>query len=135
LKTLEFDKIIQQVSAQCTSIAGRAHIEQLVPSTSLEEVSRLLEETDEGLALLRIRGNVPMGGIHDIRSHAKRAQIGGMLSAMELVEIADTIRASRILRQFLEAVTSEDEISIPHLIARKEAMPILTAIEHEVNAA
>ncbi|WP_303969375.1 endonuclease MutS2 [Sporosarcina ureae] len=135
LKTLEFDKIIQQVSAQCTSIAGRAHIEQLVPSTSLEEVSRLLEETDEGLALLRIRGNVPMGGIHDIRSHAKRAQIGGMLSAMELVEIADTIRASRILRQFLEAVTAEDEISIPHLIARKEAMPILTAIEHEVNAA
>lgn len=135
LKTLEFDKIIQQVSAQCTSIAGRAHIEQLVPSTSLEEVSRLLEETDEGLALLRIRGNVPMGGIHDIRSHAKRAQIGGMLSAMELVEIADTIRASRILRQFLEAVTAEDEISIPHLIARKEAMPILTANEHEVNAA
>ncbi|ARK20526.1 endonuclease MutS2 [Sporosarcina ureae] len=135
LKTLEFDKIIQQVSAQCTSIAGRAHIEQLIPSTSLEEVSRLLEETDEGLALLRIRGNVPMGGIHDIRSHAKRAQIGGMLSAMELVEIADTISASRILRQFLEAVTAEDEISIPHLIARKEAMPILTAIEHEVNAA
>ncbi|PID07230.1 MULTISPECIES: endonuclease MutS2 [unclassified Sporosarcina] len=135
LKTLEFDKIIQQVAAQCTSIAGRAHIEQLVPSTNLEDVNRLLEETDEGLALLRIRGNVPMGGIHDIRSHAKRAQIGGMLSAMELVEIADTIRASRILRQFLEAVMAEGEISIPHLIARKEAMPILTAIEHEVNAA
>ncbi|PIC58525.1 endonuclease MutS2 [Sporosarcina sp. P12(2017)] len=135
LKTLEFDKIIQQVSAQCTSIAGRAHIEQLVPSKSLEDVNRLLEETDEGLALLRIRGNVPMGGIHDIRSHAKRAQIGGMLSAMELVEIADTIRASRILRQFLEAVTAEGEITIPHLMARKEAMPILTAIEHEVNAA
>ena len=135
LKTLEFDKIIQQVSAQCTSIAGRAHVEQLVPSTNLQDVNRLLEETDEGLSLLRIRGNVPMGGIHDIRPHAKRAQIGGMLSAMELVEIADTIRASRILRQFLEGVTAEGEITIPHLIARKEAMPILTAIEHEINDA
>ncbi|ARK23690.1 endonuclease MutS2 [Sporosarcina sp. P37] len=135
LKTLEFDKIIQQVSAQCTSKAGRTHVEQLVPSKSLEDVSRLLEETDEGLALLRIRGNVPMGGIHDIRPHAKRAQIGGMLSAMELVEIADTIRASRILRQFLEGVKEEGEISIPHLLARKDAMPILTAIEHEINAA
>lgn len=47
---------------------------------------------------------------------------------MELVEIADTIRASRILRQFLEAVTAEGEIHIPHLIARKEAMPILTVL-------
>ncbi|WP_301107609.1 endonuclease MutS2 [Sporosarcina sp.] len=135
LKTLEFDKIIEQVAAQCTSSAGRSHVEQLVPSHQLEDVQRLLEETDEGLALLRIRGNVPMGGIHDIRPHAKRAQIGGMLSAMELVEIADTIRASRILRQFLEAVTAEGEISIPHLIGRKEALPILTGLEHEINAA
>ncbi|MBY0222438.1 endonuclease MutS2 [Mammaliicoccus sciuri] len=135
LKTLEFNKIIQQVATHCTSVAGRAHVEQLTPSRELEDVRRLLEETDEGLALLRIRGNVPMGGIHDIRPHAKRAQIGGMLSAMELVEIADTIRASRILRQFLEAVTAEGEINIPHLIARKEAMPILTGVEHEINAA
>ena len=29
---------------------------------------------------LRVRGNVPMGGITDIRPHAKRAQMGGMLS-------------------------------------------------------
>ena len=41
-----------------------------------------------------------MGGIIDIRPHAKRAQIGGMLSPTELMEIASTIRASRILRQF-----------------------------------
>lgn len=135
LKTLEFDKIIAQVASHCTSSAGRTNVEQLVPSRTLAEVTRLLEETDEGLALLRIRVNVPMGGIHDIRPHAKRAQIGGMLSAMELVEIADTIRASRILRQFLEGVTAEGELSIPHLIARKEAMPVLTGLEHEIHAA
>lgn len=135
LHTLEFDKIIEQTAAHCTSSAGRAHIEKLVPSTALADVKVLLEETDEGLALLRIRGNVPMGGIHDVRPHAKRAQIGGMLSAMELVEIADTIRASRILRQFLEAVDAEKEISIPHLLARKEQFPVLTGLEHEINAA
>lgn len=61
LKTLEFNKIIQQVATHCTSVAGRAHVEQLTPSRELEDVQRLLEETDEGLALLRIRGNVPMG--------------------------------------------------------------------------
>ncbi|AXH99389.1 endonuclease MutS2 [Sporosarcina sp. PTS2304] len=134
LKTLEFDKIIVQVAAHCTSSAGRTHVEQLVPSRNLEDVQILLEETDEGLAILRLRGNVPMGGIHDIRPHAKRAQIGGMLSAMELVEIADTIRASRVLRQFLEGVEAEEDISIPHLLARKDAMPVLTGLEHEIHA-
>ena len=93
----------------------------------------LLEETDEGLSILRVRGNVPMGGITDIRPHAKRAQMDGMLSAYELMEIANTIRASRILRQFIESVETDEDIAIPHFIAKKESMPILTELEHEIN--
>ena len=135
LKTLEFDKIRDIVSTYCTSIAGRAYIEKLVPVSDFQEVVRLLEETDEGLAILRVRGNVPMGGISDIRPHAKRAQIGGVLSAYELMETANTIRASRILRQFIEAVDEDEDIEIPHFLAKKDAMPILTALEHEINAA
>ena len=88
---------------------------------------------DEGLSILRVKGNVPMGGIFDIRPHAKRAQIGGMLSPMELMEIASTIRASRILRNFIEDIEAEEDIQIPHFIERKEQMPVLTALQHEIN--
>jgi DNA mismatch repair protein MutS2 len=135
LKTLEFDKIRDIVATYCTSSAGRAYMEKLVPDSDFQEVVRLLEETDEGLAILRVRGNVPMGGISDIRPHAKRAQIGGVLSAYELMEIANTIRASRILRQFIEAVDEDEDIEIPHFLAKKETLPILTGLEHEINAA
>ncbi len=110
-------------------------MEKLVPVSNFQEVVRLLEETDEGLAILRVRGNVPMGGISDVRPHAKRAQIGGVLSAYELMETANTIRASRILRQFIESVDDDEDIEIPHFIAKKEALPILTGLEHEINAA
>ena len=134
LKTLEFDKIRDIVATHCTSSAGRSQIEKLVPLTDFNEVVTLLEETDEGLSILRVRGNVPMGGITDIRSHAKRAQMGGMLSAYELMETANTIRASRILRQFIEAIVTDEEISIPHFIAKKNAIPVLTGLEHEINA-
>jgi DNA mismatch repair protein MutS2 len=134
LKTLEFDKIREQVAIFCTSSLGRSHLDQLEPSIELEQVIRLLDEMDEGLSLLRIRGNVPMGGIFDVRGHAKRAQIGGMLSPIELMEIASTIRSSRILRQFFEAVEESKEIAIPYFIERKEALPILTALEHEIVA-
>lgn len=110
-------------------------MEKLVPVSDFQEVVRLLEETDEGLSILRVRGNVPMGGISDIRPHAKRAQIGGVLSAYELMETANTIRASRILRQFIESVDEDEDIEIPHFLTKKEALPILTGLEHEINAA
>lgn len=134
LKTLEFDKVREHVANFCTSSLGRAQLDLLEPSIVLEDVKRLLDEMDEGLDLLRVRGNVPMGGIFDVRGHAKRAQIGGMLSPTELMEIASTIRASRILRQFLEAVEESEDIKIPYFIERKQALPILTALEHEIIA-
>lgn len=135
LRTLEFDKVLQQVAQQCTFPAGRSEMEKLIPNTDFETVERLLEETDEGLAILRVRGNVPMGGITDIRPHARRAQIGGVLSAQELMETASTIRASRIFRQFIEALVQDEEIEIPNFIAIKEGLPIVTGLEHEINAA
>lgn len=134
LKTLEFDKVREQVAQFCTSSLGRSHMDLLEPSTDGQKVRELLDEMDEGLSVLRIRGNVPMGGIFDVRGHAKRAQIGGMLSPNELMEIASTIRASRILRQFFESIIDAKEIDIPHFIKRKEALPVLTALEHEIVA-
>ncbi|MEK5069396.1 endonuclease MutS2 [Sporosarcina sp. FSL K6-1508] len=134
LKTLEFDKIRDMVAVHCTSFAGRSYMEKLVPVSDFDEVVKLLEETDEGLSILRVRGNVPMGGISDIRPHAKRAQMGGMLSAYELMETANTIRASRNLRQFIEAIIADEDIEIPHFITKKDAIPILTGLEHEINA-
>lgn len=133
LKTLEYDKVRQQVATYCTSSIGKSAIDELVPQTDYEKVVQLLEEMDEGLSILRVKGNVPMGGIFDVRPAARRAQIGGMLSAMELMEVSSTIRASRILRNFIEDIESEELIEIPHFIAKKEAMPVLTGLQHEIN--
>ncbi|WP_277586667.1 endonuclease MutS2 [Psychrobacillus antarcticus] len=133
LRTLEYYKIREEVSNYCTSSIGKSHIDSLIPSVDFSEVTKLLEEMDEGMAILRLRGNVPMGGMTDIRPHAKRAQIGGMLSPTELMEIASTIRASKILRQFLENVSESEDVNIPHFLRIKEDIPILTALEHEIN--
>lgn len=133
LKTLEYDKVRQQVATYCTSSIGKSAIDELVPQTDYEKVVQLLEEMDEGLSILRVKGNVPMGGIFDVRPAARRAQIGGMLSAMELMEVSSTIRASRILRNFIEDIESEEVIEIPHFIAKKDSMPVLTGLQHEIN--
>ncbi|MGE7984858.1 endonuclease MutS2 [Lysinibacillus fusiformis] len=133
LKTLEYDKVRQQVATYCTSSIGKSAIEELVPQTDYDKVVQLLEEMDEGLSILRVKGNVPMGGIFDVRPSARRAQIGGMLAAIELMEISSTIRASRILRNFIEDLEADEVIEIPHFIAKKETMPVLTGLQHEIN--
>lgn len=108
LKTLEFDKIKEHLLAFTSSGIGREKAQQLKPSSDLEEVIKWQEETDEAAKVIRIKGNVPLGGIFDIRPHAKRAQIGGMLSPQELMEIASTIRAGRILTRFFEEMKEEE---------------------------
>lgn len=135
LKTLEYDKVIEQVATFCATTIGREAIQSLRPSTELTAVQEMLNEADEALAVLRVRGHAPLGGIFDIKPHAKRAQIGGMLSAQELMEIASTIRASRMMRQFIELLNDEQEITIPLLVAKKDELPIVTQLEHEINRA
>lgn len=133
LRTLEYYKIRDEVARYCTSSLGKSHVDSLVPSTDINEVQILLDQMDEAANVLRVKNNVPMGGIFDIRLHAKRAQIGGSLSPMELMEVSSTIRASRILRQFFEGIEEEGGIDIPHFLEKKESMPILTALEHAIN--
>lgn len=134
LKTLEYEKIIEQVANYCTNSIGKSTIEQLKPETTLEEVNRLLDEMDEGLAILRLRSNVPLGGIFDIRPSARRAQIGGVLSPSELMEISSTIRASRIFREFIEEIMIDEDLEIPYFEDKKEQLPILTGLQHEINS-
>lgn len=134
LKTLEYPKIIEQLKTYTTSSVGKSIIAELNPSTSVEQVKTWTEETDEALSVLRVKGNVPLGGLFDVRPHAKRAQIGGILSATELMEIASTIRASKIMRRFMEDVKSSEDFSVNHLQGYTDSMPVLTELEHEINA-
>ena len=106
----------------------------MAPSTDFDEVVRWQEETDEGATVFRRKGHVPLGGIFDIRPHAKRAQIGGMLSPMELMEIASTIRAGRVLYRFFEEI-AEQEIETHYLTEYIESLHPLIDLQQEITYA
>ncbi|MFJ7974676.1 endonuclease MutS2 [Peribacillus sp. JNUCC 23] len=132
LKTLEFDKIKEQLLKYASSAIGKEKAAELAPSTDLTEVTNWQEETDEAANVLRRKGNVPLGGIFDIRPHAKRAQIGGMLSPHELMEIASTIRAGRILGRFFEELL-ENEFSVPNLNGYMETLLPLPELQQQIS--
>ncbi|ABO67965.1 endonuclease MutS2 [Geobacillus thermodenitrificans] len=107
LRILEFDKVKEQLAEHASSALGLEKIAALVPSSDLDEVAVWLEETDEAAAVLRLRGYVPLDGVVDIRSHLKRAAIGGVLSPIELLEVAATAAASRQMKQLIMSLHDE----------------------------
>ncbi|CAM3946700.1 endonuclease MutS2 [Mesobacillus thioparans] len=133
LKTLEFDKIRAQLIEHTSSSLGREKAVALLPSVDFAEVSRLQEETDEAAKVLRLKGNVPLGGIHDIRPHVKRAQIGGMLSPHELVQVASTVHASRQMKRFVEDL--QDVTEVPILLSYTEGIIVLANLEESIRNA
>ena len=134
LKTLEFTKIIAQLQKHASSSLGKSLIEELTPKTDLDEVKHSQFETDQAATVYRLKGNVPLGGIFDIRSHIKRARIGGVLSPTELMETSSTLRAGRNLRRFLEDM-QENEIELPILYDYKDNLVNMSDLEKDINIA
>ncbi|WP_066365938.1 endonuclease MutS2 [Neobacillus fumarioli] len=134
LKVLEFTKVREQLLVHVASTLGQEKINNLVPSRDFAEVVRLQEETDEAATVIRIKGHVPLSGIHDIRPHIKRSVIGGVLSPHELVQIASIIHASRQMKRFIEEI-AEERTEIPILLEQVAQIVPLTNLEQDIKQA
>src|SRR5690625_2740930 len=116
LRVLEYEKIKQQLQIHVSSLLGEKKVNSLVPSVRLDEVKKWQRETAEGLTVLRLKGHVPLGGIEDVTAHVKRAQIGGSLTASELISVAKTVFSGRRLKNFIIDLLAEDEeLELPYL--------------------
>ncbi len=100
LRVLEFPKIQQRLAELTVTAAGRELAEALQPAVDLDSVSRALQETSEGVALLS-RGEVPLRGTSDIRDLVRRARIGSALDPAGLLLLRDTLATIRQCRSFV----------------------------------
>ncbi|WP_096436002.1 endonuclease MutS2 [Alteribacter populi] len=131
-RILEYDKMKKQLIHHASSSLGKRKIDSLMPSTDLDEVKHAQEATYEGTKILRLKGQVPLGGIRDIRASIKRAVIGGMLNEQEMLDIASTIYGSRRFKSFIEQ-SIEDEIELPILEDLASQIFPLTDLERSIK--
>lgn len=121
LRVLEFNKIIDQLSAQAASSLGKSRALQLKPLSGLSDVLEMQRETDEASQIIRLNLAIPLGGIFDIRASIKRSVIGGMLSTEECLDIANTIYGGRQVKNFIDKL-EEDLPILNSLTARIEPL-------------
>ena len=97
LSTLEYHKIILQLTDHADSEPGKKLCSELVPETDLQVIRTAQSETRDALSRLFKRGSTSFGGNKDIGFSLKTLEIGSTLSAVELLKIAKLLNnVSRI---------------------------------------
>lgn len=112
LQKLEFERIKQRVVQYSASDPGKELLQQLNVSNNLSEIRSELSRVTEMKRLIIEDGILPLDGIHYITPGVQRSSVeGSYLQPKDFLQIASTLRASRILRS--------------HLSKRQTVFPIL----------
>src|SRR4051794_1447547 len=91
LDLLGFDKVREIVAGYAACSLGKELARQLEPSTDPERIRGELALVTEMTVALGKDHAPPFGGLHDVRLLVRRAAIGAMLLAEQLLEVADTL--------------------------------------------
>ena len=100
LKTLEYDKIIEQLTSRASSLLGKRKCENLQPSASLGEIEHLQRQTQDALTRLFQKGTISFGGAKDVRGSLKRLEIGSSLGIQELLSICSVLENSSRVKAY-----------------------------------
>jgi len=97
---LELDVVLQQLSECAGSIPGKDACLQLRPSSDLEDVQLLLDQTTAASDLCTRKGNPGFAGVADVSAYLERADRGGSLQPAELLKVASVLRCTRNMKAY-----------------------------------
>jgi DNA mismatch repair protein MutS2 len=98
-KALEYDKILEQLAKFAKTEQSRALCLDLTPFVRTSDIERELNYTREAKDTLELVGEIP---IDKIQNFSKLKEKNEYFVEEELVDIAKTMRTSRIVRNFLK---------------------------------
>ena len=115
LKILEYDKILEQLSAYATSEAGREYCLRLTPSSNFRHLSLWQKNTTDACTRIRLSGHsVSFRGLKDIPDTLKRVDMGASLSIPELLAVSAVLTVSDRVKRF-DAYEDGDEDSLSEM--------------------
>ena len=118
LVILELPQVLEQLSSHAVSETAKQAARELRPSPVQSEVRRRLAETSAAAGMMVLKGSPSFYGIKDVRSSLSRADLGGMLNTIELLDIAKVLSCARSIRTYGENDrTLAEKTVIDHLFA------------------
>ena len=108
-KTLEYDKIIGLLTECAGSPLGQEKCRNLTPSTDLDEIRNLQQETSDALSYLLQKGSISFSGLRDIMPSLKRLEIGGTLGIVELLNISSLLNVANRVKAYQRSDKTDEE--------------------------
>ena len=100
LELLEFAKVRDILAGFAASSLGGELAKQVAPMTDLEKVREELGLVSEMVAALDHGQPPPLTGLHDVRLVVRRAAIGTMLSAEQLLQVSETLTCTGAIYRY-----------------------------------
>lgn len=105
LTKLELDQVLALLAQCAGSEGGKESCLRLRPSSDLEDVELMLQQTTAASTLCTRKGNPVFADVSDVSASLERADRGGCLQPKELLRIGGVLRCARSIKAYL----SEDE--------------------------
>lgn len=99
-KTLELDKILDELAEYTCCDYAKNIVMKIKPSTNLSIVKDEIAKTNDALYLASHYGTPSFSKMENPEEHLKLAQVGGVLTPRALLNIANVLRQVRILQEW-----------------------------------
>lgn len=109
LHTLEYNKILDQLTEYAFSADARSRCQKLRPITDRAQIEQLQQQTSDALSRLFKYGSLSFSGVTDIRDSLKRLEIGGALSAIELLRVCSLLESAKRAKAFSRSQEDNDQ--------------------------
>lgn len=125
LNVLEFNKIRKALSEYTFSPNAVELCLKLEPYHNKDEVKMLQKETGEAVRLVKSGIYPPLEGIRDIQNSLRLANLGAVLSPKELLDIASTLRTSRLTKSLWKSKHIDGSPVIENIICKLQSFQSL----------
>lgn len=109
LITLEFNKIKDMLRSKAASALGKALVDDLQPSSDIEEIKLWQRETATAVSMVMKKGSLVLGGLRDLTDSIKRVNVGGILSIDELIAVGDFLYCARKAKDYSQSESKNDD--------------------------
>jgi DNA mismatch repair protein MutS2 len=133
LKTLEYYKIINQLTSHATTPLGKQKCEDLKPMTDINEINQALQETTDAANRIRLKGSLSLSGARDIRASLKRLEIGSNLGIGELLSIQVLLTATARAKNYGRSTEDIEEGNRDTLTPFFDSLQPLTPLNKEIE--
>lgn len=109
LRTLEYTKIIEQLTELADSTLGKQQCQKLTPDTDYTRIQQMQKETSDALSYVLKKGSLSFAGLTDLTPSFMRLEVGASLHLQELLQVSDLLTVTLRVKSYSRKENDDEQ--------------------------